>query len=216
MGPMPSGPEVIIIGAGVLGASLAAVLGRDGRKVLLLERDFSIPDRIVGELLQPGGLNTLRELGLIDAVQNIDAIEEKGYIVYHGQRCVHLEYPSSALTGEQEMGVSFHHGSFVAQLRDAAENENTVECVEGYTTFPLLFIHTLSILNSHTHVLIGTVTDLLYSEDGATVLGVRYRPKTGDPIEAYAPLTVVADGCFSKFRKELVKNTAQVSSKFYG
>lgn len=34
--------------------------------------------------------------------------------------------------------------------------------------------------------------------------------------EVYAPLTVVADGCFSKFRKYLVKETVRVSSHFVG
>nr|CAG31689.1 hypothetical protein RCJMB04_9l3 [Gallus gallus] len=44
-------PEVIVVGSGVLGSSLAAVLARDGRKVTVIERDLKEPDRIVGELL---------------------------------------------------------------------------------------------------------------------------------------------------------------------
>lgn len=52
------------MGSGVLGSSLAAVLSRDGRKVTVIERDLKEPDRIVGELLQPGGFNALKELGL--------------------------------------------------------------------------------------------------------------------------------------------------------
>jgi len=52
------------VGSGVLGSSLAAVLARDGRKVTVIERDLKEPDRIVGELLQPGGLNALKDLGL--------------------------------------------------------------------------------------------------------------------------------------------------------
>lgn len=57
-------PEVIIVGAGVLGSTLATVLSRDGRKVTVIERDLKEPDRIVGELLQPGGYHVLKELGL--------------------------------------------------------------------------------------------------------------------------------------------------------
>lgn len=57
-------PEVIIVGSGVLGSALAAVLSRDGRKVTVIERDLKEPDRIVGELLQPGGYNALMDLGL--------------------------------------------------------------------------------------------------------------------------------------------------------
>ncbi|EGV91499.1 Squalene monooxygenase [Cricetulus griseus] len=57
-------PEVIIVGSGVLGSALATVLSRDGRKVTVIERDLKEPDRIVGELLQPGGYRVLKELGL--------------------------------------------------------------------------------------------------------------------------------------------------------
>lgn len=57
-------PDVVIVGAGVLGSAMAAVLARDGRRVTVVERDLKEPDRIVGELLQPGGYRALRELGL--------------------------------------------------------------------------------------------------------------------------------------------------------
>lgn len=57
-------PDVVIVGAGVLGSAMAAVLARDGRRVTVVERDLKEPDRIVGELLQPGGYRALRELQL--------------------------------------------------------------------------------------------------------------------------------------------------------
>lgn len=56
--------EVIIVGSGVLGSALAATFGREGRKVAVIERDLKEPDRIVGELLQPGGCDALEKLGL--------------------------------------------------------------------------------------------------------------------------------------------------------
>ena len=37
---------------------------QDGRRVRVIERDLNEPDRIVGELLQPGGYLKLIELGL--------------------------------------------------------------------------------------------------------------------------------------------------------
>lgn len=57
-------PDVVIVGAGVLGSAMAAVLARDGRRVTVVERDMKEPDRIVGELLQPGGYRALGKLGL--------------------------------------------------------------------------------------------------------------------------------------------------------
>lgn len=56
--------DLIIVGAGIAGCAAARAFGSDGRRVLLLERDLSEPDRIVGELLQPGGVNALKQLGL--------------------------------------------------------------------------------------------------------------------------------------------------------
>ena len=39
----------------------------------MLERDLSQPDRIVGELLQPGGYLMLKRLGLADCTEDIDS-----------------------------------------------------------------------------------------------------------------------------------------------
>lgn len=47
----------------------------------------------------------------------------------------------------------------------------------------------------------GTVTSLL--EENGTVKGVQYKTKDGKEMMAYAPLTVVCDGCFSNLRRSL-------------
>ena len=59
--------DVIVVGSGVLGSTLSAVLARDGRQVVVIERDLKEPDRIIGELLQPGGCRALSKLGLAGA-----------------------------------------------------------------------------------------------------------------------------------------------------
>jgi len=46
-------------------------LFQEGRRVLVIERDLTEPDRIVGELLQPGGYLKLIELDL-QGKQSID------------------------------------------------------------------------------------------------------------------------------------------------
>jgi len=60
----PEYPEVVIVGGGVAGCALAKAFSDQGRKVVLLERDLSEPDRIVGELMQPGGIRFLQKLGM--------------------------------------------------------------------------------------------------------------------------------------------------------
>lgn len=57
--------DCIVIGAGVAGGALGASLGRRGIRTLVLERDLTEPNRIVGELLQPAGVMKLGELGLL-------------------------------------------------------------------------------------------------------------------------------------------------------
>jgi 2-polyprenyl-6-methoxyphenol hydroxylase-like FAD-dependent oxidoreductase len=56
--------DLAIVGAGILGCALAVAFGNQGRRVLLIERDLSEPNRIVGELLQPGGVQALEKLGM--------------------------------------------------------------------------------------------------------------------------------------------------------
>ena len=56
--------DAVVVGAGILGCAIATTLARQGRSVILLEKSLKEPDRIVGELLQPGGVAALERLGL--------------------------------------------------------------------------------------------------------------------------------------------------------
>jgi squalene monooxygenase len=59
--------DVVVVGAGIVGCAAAVAFGNQGRSVLLLEKSLKEPDRIVGELLQPGGVNALEKLGMSGA-----------------------------------------------------------------------------------------------------------------------------------------------------
>jgi squalene monooxygenase len=56
--------DIVIVGAGIVGCAAAVAFGKQGRSVILLEKSWKQPDRIVGELLQPGGVNALEKLGM--------------------------------------------------------------------------------------------------------------------------------------------------------
>ncbi|KAM6910136.1 squalene monooxygenase [Xenentodon cancila] len=184
-------PDVLIVGAGVLGSAMAAVLARDGRRVTVVERDLKEPDRIVGELLQPGGHRALRDLGLEGSVEGLDAHLVKGYVIHDTESGSQVEIPYPQAEGSIQCGRAFHHGRFIMGLRRAAMAEPNVRIVEG------------------------VVTSLLEEDDCVT--GVKYKDKeTGDIKEVHAALTVVADGCFSKFRRSLVSSKARISSYFVG
>lgn len=193
--------DFAIVGAGVVGSALAFSLARSGRTVALLERDLSHPDRIVGELLQPGGVKALRWLGLQDTLEGIDAIPVHGYQVFYGPRAVPIPYPDEAgkyggkgiqSTSGKVEGRSFHHGNFVQALRKRAIEQQGVTTIEA------------------------TVRDLIVEND--RILGVRASAKADDrDLEVHASITIVADGCFSKFRRSFGSSIApKVRSNFVG
>ncbi|CAA7027851.1 unnamed protein product [Microthlaspi erraticum] len=185
-----SGIDVIIVGAGVAGAALAYTLGKEGRRVHVVERDLSEQDRIAGELLQPGGYLKLIELGLEDCVKEIDAQRVLGYALFKDGKQAKVSYPLETLDSDVA-GRSFHNGRFVHKLREKATSHSKVRLEQG------------------------TVTSLL--EEHGTVKGVQYRTKEGNElVRLYAPLTIVCDGCFSNLRRSLCKPKVDVPSSFVG
>ncbi|KAJ7946830.1 Squalene monooxygenase [Quillaja saponaria] len=181
--------EIIIVGAGVAGAALAYTLGKDGRRVHVIERDLSEPDRIVGELLQPGGYLKLIELGLEDCVDQIDAQQVFGYALYKDGKNTRLPYPLEKFHSDVS-GRSFHNGRFIQRMREKAASLPNVTLEQGI------------------------VTSLL--EERGTVKGVNYKTKSGHELTAIAPLTIVCDGCFSNLRRSLCNPKVDNPSCFVG
>ncbi|KAF9365251.1 Squalene epoxidase [Mortierella sp. NVP85] len=192
--------DIIVVGAGVVGSAFATAFGKQNKRILLLERDLSEPDRIVGELLQPGGLKALKELGLESCLEGIDAIPSYGYGLIRGSEHVHLPYRTDPITGKIDEGRSFHHGRFIQNLRTAASQTPNVTIVEA------------------------TVNEVIRDDDDVRVVGVTCTQKknsTGTATASvttqyFAPLTVIADGCFSKFRKQFIDKTVNIRSHFIG
>ncbi|KAG0259434.1 Squalene epoxidase [Mortierella polycephala] len=205
--PVPdhgSSYEIIVVGGGVLGTAFAATFGKQGKRILMIERDLSEPDRIVGELMQPGGYKALKELGLADCLDGIDAVPTYGYGVIQGSEQVHIPYTIDPDTGKPFEGRSFHHGRFIQKLRGAASRTPNVTVVEA------------------------TVNEILYDEDGVRATGVRCAPKgdsdssaesvssSATSTEYRSPIVVIADGCFSKFRKQFLGKEVETASHFVG
>ncbi|CAN1289566.1 Squalene monooxygenase SE1 [Linum perenne] len=181
--------DVVIVGAGVAGSALAHTLGKDGRKVHVIERDLTEPDRIVGELLQPGGYLKLIELGLQDCVDEIDAQRVFGYALFKDGKRTLLSYPLEKFHSDVA-GRSFHNGRFIQRMREKAASLPNVRLEQG------------------------TVTSLLEKE--GTIKGVQYKNKDGELQTAYAPLIIVCDGCFSNLRRSLCNPKVDVPSCFVG
>ncbi|AET40424.1 squalene monooxygenase Ecym_6016 [Eremothecium cymbalariae DBVPG len=214
--------DVIVVGAGVVGPCIATALARKGKKVLIIEREWTMPDRIVGELMQPAGVRALRSLGMVQAINNISAWSTTGYtILYNGEQ-VEVPYPYKAISppidkipdlvfdgndkvvddgtisikdyeeDERERGVGFVHGRFLQNLRTICAAEQNVTRLQG---------NVIEILKNKSKEVIGVKVDV---------------PTRGKQ-EFRAHITFACDGIFSKFRRELSKShVPQVWSSFVG
>lgn len=61
--------EIVVVGGGIGGSALAAVLAEAGRDVLLLEQTEVFEDRVRGEWIAPWGVVETQRLGLFDALK---------------------------------------------------------------------------------------------------------------------------------------------------
>jgi 2-polyprenyl-6-methoxyphenol hydroxylase-like FAD-dependent oxidoreductase len=62
--------DLIIIGGGLAGSTLAKNMAESGKSVLLLERETEFKDRIRGEAMHPWGVIEAQRLGIFDALNN--------------------------------------------------------------------------------------------------------------------------------------------------
>lgn len=228
-------PEVIIVGAGTAGASAAVTLARQGRKVLLVEKCMHEQDRIVGELLQPGGLRALERLGLdACAKEGTDSVTVDGYaIIRSGNErkdgClddavdgVMLYYPESDPENKAEF-----FGKGVSPQAAVGGAPGMQEVPRGRSFHNCRFVQRLretAQAEPNVRIVEATVSALLEGIEGQ-VVGVRYREAAKDGAskdeervirEVYAPLTVVADGIWSGLRKCANTNKPQKLSSFVG
>jgi squalene monooxygenase len=166
---------------------------------------LNVQDRIVGELMQPGGLQCLERMGLVEAATSAasNSVGVEGYVCIppagDSMPEVVLPYPGSA------RGVSFHNHLFVAELRRLALEQPSVRLVHGRAAE--LVLETGSDGSKRVcGVMVRAPTER--SDSGpapsyaaaATASGRVERVDEGGSATVRAALTVVCDGSSSIFR----------------
>jgi menaquinone-9 beta-reductase len=95
-------PDVVVVGAGIAGASVAAVLARNGIQVLLLERQHEYRDRVRGEYLATWGVVEARALGLEDVIRSTQAVDARYSVSYD-----EIHAPSAAEEARSDRSAIF-------------------------------------------------------------------------------------------------------------
>jgi menaquinone-9 beta-reductase len=99
--------DVLVVGGGLAGSSLAITLAREGVNVLLVERERIFRDRVRGEVMATWGTVEARRLGLYELLREQCAIEVR-YLTYHVDG---VGAPLDLLTAAPhfEPSLAFHH-----------------------------------------------------------------------------------------------------------
>ncbi len=182
--------DICIVGAGMAGATIAAYLAPKGIKIALIDRDYNEKRRIVGELLQPGAVETLKKMNLEHLLEGFDAQPVYGYALFNSDQKFSISYNADDTTDYH--GIGLHNGRFLQKIRQDALKNATVTQIHG------------------------AVSELIEDQKNI-VTGVKYREKhTREFKTINAKLTVTSDGFFSHLRKDLSNSKKTVTSFFIG
>jgi len=99
--------DLIVVGGGIAGASLAQRMAKSGARVLVLEQETEFRDRIRGECLQPWGVGEARQLGAADALRTCANEMRWVNFVINGQHAMKRDFVA---TTPQASGMwAFYH-----------------------------------------------------------------------------------------------------------
>jgi len=117
---MADATDVVIVGGGIGGASLAMALARAGLGVVVLEATTEYPDRVRGESMQVWGVNEARALGveatLLDAGAHVTPIW-KQYAEGVGEVAT---FPMEAMLPDIPGSLNLRHPTACQAIADAA------------------------------------------------------------------------------------------------
>jgi 2-polyprenyl-6-methoxyphenol hydroxylase-like FAD-dependent oxidoreductase len=166
--------DVVVSGAGVAGLTLAVVLGRQGARVLVVDKQTRPRSTHKGEVLQP------RSLQILDQLEALEPLLAGGALP--AQRLV-----SAAASGEELMALDYR--TLAGEFRHCLVQHYPDICTSLEGSLP----PSVELARGR------TVEDLLRAPDGR-VAGVRVR-EPGARRDLSAALTVAADGSGSRLRR---------------
>lgn len=113
--------DLVIVGGGLAGSSLAGCIARSGARVLVLERAQQFRDRVRGEGMHSWGVAELRALGLYDKLAKTCAHEARYWATYRGAALARKR-DLTETTLHHAAALNFYHPEMQeVLLREAAE-----------------------------------------------------------------------------------------------
>ena len=114
--------DVVIVGGGIGGASLATALARDGMGVAVLEASTEFVDRVRGESMQAWGVKEARELGVERIMLDAGAHVTPAWRQYFAESTETRDIPMAMMVPEIPGSLNLRHPIACQALLDAAED----------------------------------------------------------------------------------------------
>ena len=117
--------DIIIIGGGLGGSTLAKVMSKHGLRVLILERTTEFKDRIRGEGMHAWGVPEAKKLGIYELLCDTCGIEVPWWDIYLiDEQLAHRNFPET--TPHQSPLFSFYHPEMQETLLDPLAQDHRV------------------------------------------------------------------------------------------
>jgi 2-polyprenyl-6-methoxyphenol hydroxylase-like FAD-dependent oxidoreductase len=111
--------DLIIVGGGIGGSTLAKVMAGHGARVLIVERDKQFKDRVRGEGMHAWGVPEAKALGIYELLRSTCGLEVRWWDIYLGsQMLTHRDF--IATTPHQSPLFGFYHPDMQEVLLTAA------------------------------------------------------------------------------------------------
>jgi menaquinone-9 beta-reductase len=207
--------DLIIVGGGLAGSSLAIVMARAGASVLLLEREMHFRERIRGEGVHLWGVAEAKTLGLHDPLLERCGNVLERILVYRDESpTTTLEL--AELTPARNVSISYYHPEMQDVLISLAHDAGA-EVWRGVRVTQVIPGDTPSIIIQHDEILYTLSARLLVGADGRNSkmrrwgdFEVNHEPEhlfiagalmTGIPVEKSAGHIFLPDeaGCGAQF-----------------
>ena len=134
----PTDVDVLIIGAGPAGAMAAAQLQRAGFRLLVVEK-HTFPRFVIGESLLPHTMDLLKEVGLLEAVENCGFMKKTGAVFMRGNQVCNFDFANQSAAGWQYT-YQVPRAEFDKAIADAVAARG-VEILYGHSVAAVKFMN---------------------------------------------------------------------------